>query len=705
MSIFEHSLAFAEVETMISNSVGLGLFGLPKPSSSQSASSTRDASSEPTVLLSRAYVLDRLNVPPEVLLIALISCCNSLTSNILGVFGWQNRFRLVNTTIWGICFMAAFTWGFFNITEGNTGIFRFPTVCIVGFIPHLLILVGIFICAFIYLLAMVISAFALPADLPRPTSLKERFAMAHENLQGNVQIKGIHLDMHQDFYSALLKIGFTALTAASEAVFLNEGRSVEVRRFTWLEEDRLDEIEVANKTSPLSQQTNRSAGGVQIEESSVDTYKKSDHWESGYAKERTTQVLKDGRKTVHSHVGSGGVGALQRSSRHYLMFTFLAGIFWLLAGWSAIGLDKILDRMWIRRRPQWFKKFVGRGNKAADDERTGPSTFQHTLDFWLLTDEGELELPGDDNVDVEAETRKRLRTEHSDDLGHPWADQDEQTLDSRLYDWWKHGGWWGEKDESGSYTPSRADLDDDATSIISISTTDTDSEWVSNSDGQRTPTQADIIPVRYSSIPPEPRFHFPRSRSPSVDGGIDPQHLAKLLNPKDPETRNEALILASHLANNPGDGIMTRSRFRRAQDSERAKILTTTRYARSGRQVGGFSSGDIKGRKRALEEEAEILEFLILSRRSGSNQDENAASRSNTESASPTTDWQSGSPGLGPSGPQCVVCQACPRTIIAWPCRCLCLCEDCRVSLAMNNFGSCVTCRRDVGGFVRLYVP
>jgi hypothetical protein len=695
MSIFEHSLAFAEVETMVSNSVGLGLFGLPRPNPTLSTSSSK-ATSGATELLSRAYVLDRLNVPPEVLLIALISCCNSLTSNFLGVLGWQNRFRLVNTTIWGICFMAAFTWGFFNITEGNTGIFRFPTVCIVGFIPHLLILIGIFICAFIYFLAMIISALALPEDLPRPTSLKQRFAMAHENLQGNVQIKGIRLDMHQDFYSALLKIGFTALTAASEAVFLNEGRSVEVRRFTWLEEDRLDEIEAASKANPLAQQTSSSAGAVQIEDSAIDQYKKTDQWESGYAKERTTQILKDGRKTVHSHIGPGGVGALQRSSRHYLMFTFLTGIFWLLVGWSAIVLDKMLDRIRIKRRPQWFRKFVGRGEEMGGAEETRSSTLQQTLDFWLLTDEGRLELPDDDNVDVEAETKKRIRMESNDSPSEQWNDQDEQTLDSRLYDWWKHGGWWGAKDESGGYTPSNTDDDEDTTSVISVSDTNTEAEWESEPEGQRTPTQADtpFYPVR---------FRHTRSPSPSIDDTINLQHIAKLLNPKDPETRQEALILSSHLASDESSGIMTRSRFRKAQDSERAKILTTTRYGRSGRQ-STTSSSNTKGQKPTPEEEAEILEFLILSRRSGVfTQTEN--SNPSAEPTSPSSEWQTGASGLGSSGPQCVVCQGAPRTIIAWPCRCLCLCEECRVSLAMNNFGSCVTCRRDVGGFVRLYVP
>jgi hypothetical protein len=33
------------------------------------------------------------------------------------------------------------------------------------------------------------------------------------------------------------------------------------------------------------------------------------------------------------------------------------------------------------------------------------------------------------------------------------------------------------------------------------------------------------------------------------------------------------------------------------------------------------------------------------------------------------------------------------------------LCDDCRVSLAMNNFEKCVCCRREVISFSRIYVP
>jgi len=96
-----------------------------------------------------------------------------------------------------------------------------------------------------------------------------------------------------------------------------------------------------------------------------------------------------------------------------------------------------------------------------------------------------------------------------------------------------------------------------------------------------------------------------------------------------------------------------------------------------------------------------MLEQIILSRRSAAPEkdDQSAGWAKNSGS------WATGAAGLGPDGPQCVVCQSTPRTIIVWPCRCLSLCDDCRVSLAMNNFEKCVCCRREVVSFSRIYVP
>jgi hypothetical protein len=136
--------------------------------------------------------------------------------------------------------------------------------------------------------------------------------------------------------------------------------------------------------------------------------------------------------------------------------------------------------------------------------------------------------------------------------------------------------------------------------------------------------------------------------------------------------------------------MMTRSRYRQEVDRERSRVLL------SGRSVTAYH-----GLKRplTLEEEADVLESLIISRR----KERTGLESRVAEGSASQSDSQEGANAL--SGPVCVVCQSQARTIIAWPCRCLCVCEDCRVSLALNNFDKCVTCRREVNGFVRLWVP
>lgn len=57
MSIFEHSLAFAEAEAMLSNRLGLTLFG-----------SIGDRPANPdgvTKLFTRSEILEKMNTPPE----------------------------------------------------------------------------------------------------------------------------------------------------------------------------------------------------------------------------------------------------------------------------------------------------------------------------------------------------------------------------------------------------------------------------------------------------------------------------------------------------------------------------------------------------------------------------------------------------------------------------------------------------------------
>lgn len=672
ISIFEHSLAFAEAESMIGKSIGLGMFGLPR----QNIFNRTGANDSPMSFLhslDRSQVLDRMNVTPELLLIVLISCCNSLTSHILDVFGKQSRYRLVNTSIWGLCFMAAMCGGFaggFPVSI-DTGVLKFPTVCIVGFIPHILVLFGIVICFIIYALALVITAFSLPFEEGQSPSLRERFMLAHENMQGSNQTRSIRINRHEDFYTTLLRIGYIALTAASEAVFLNEGKAVIARQMTWLERDRLAEIEASRERNAFYEDRVNQSSNAPVEAAGLagfDLPDQSEGWESGYSREKKIENTKNGGRQVRTQAELGGVGAVRASVRLWHGVSFVRSIIWLIARWVAYGFDRALDRLGISYRPLWLKRLFGTGKAKRSNRIAAPGK---SLDFWVLSEQGELELPANDDFDVELEMRKRQRCN-----SEAWEVSDERWLDDKLYGWWKAGGCWGNQDHTPDYNPPS--VDDDTTSMISMSTNASESEWEDDaSDGRRTPTQSNPYPA------------FSRESTPFQDPVVDLNTFARLLDPRDRESREEARILAAHLRSSQGsERIMTRSQYQHQLERERSRVLLSSRL----HQIPSAQSGNEK-RKPTAEEESEVLEKLILSRRAESSSSFGQAS------------WESGATGLGPNGPPCVVCQTSPRSIITWPCRCLCVCEDCRVSLAMNNFGTCVTCRQEVGGFMRLWVP
>lgn len=683
MSVFEHSLAFAEAEAMLGSHLGLSLFGFPTFNAIKTATDSQDPATD-TSWTTRSTLFEKLNTTPEILLMALISCLNNLSSQVLALFNMQNRFRLLNTGIWGLCFMASFIWGLFGSNqdrEADTLVLRFPTVCIVGFIPHLLVLLGILGCACIYSIAICFAVLSPPVGSPRSKSWRERLEIAHDNLQANAHLSTIRLSMSEDFYTALLKVGFTTLTIASEAVFLNEGKRIGVHRWTWLEEERLKEI---LETSDFarerldSESTSIVAGGVAMTETQPNDGGFR-HWRSGYGRERTSRSLKPG-PSHGARAEADGVGALQRSGRYVGAYEFLSGIFWLVTGWLALLGLKLLRQVGIKQLPSWTGFPQNSPNESASSigrlshDRT--SSQARSLDFWMLSDDGTLSLPANDQVDVEAETRKRLRktTDY-------WGTQEEQHLDSALYNWWAHGGWWGDRDSSESYEDP--ETNDDLTSEVSVSDTYIEEgEWDdTDEDGQKTPTQQSPLPSNTTS----------RESTPFPDNPLDTTQLSQLLSPKTNQQREEAHMLAHHLSH---DHIVTRSQYRQSQWPSRTHLLTSTPF----NYPPGFHPSNSNGQL-TPEEERIVLEHLIFTKRSG-----HAQSSSSASAADPDT-WRTGGEGLGSAGPQCVVCQSAPRTVLAWPCRCLSLCEECRVSLAMNNFGTCVCCRQEVVGFSRLFVP
>ncbi|KAI1107922.1 hypothetical protein F4804DRAFT_4608 [Jackrogersella minutella] len=655
MTLFEHSLAFAEADAAISNQLGWGIF-----SSGSASNVTYQQASGASIAISRSMIMKRVNTPPEVLLVAFLSAMSHITSHVLGVFNLQSKFRLISTGFWAMCFMGSIVMeaaDFSFDSPTSMGLFKFPTVCIIGFIPHVMVFAGTVVCFSIYAVALFLSALEPPDRLDsagRQLSFRERLVIAHENMQANISLSDIRISREMDFYTALLRTGFGVITMASEAVYLNEDRDINLRNRTWLEEDRLKELESLRMQwsgSGLGVSRYDSVGAiglVPIKDGQLGA-------SSGYARERAAQKIPKTR--MGEKRARDGVGATERSSRWLLALDFVMKINRLLLRWGALLLLKALARVGVRAQPPlllWLSKVP----KQEKKEEKQPATDRRSL---LLTRGGRnSRLYNDENADVEAEVRRRLNK------APETANLPDEEIDSRLYSSWKFGDLWGSVDTSGDWEPNEGDDEWDTTSMIQSTYGDNEddqSQWMDEDDfedGQRTPTQAS----RQMSVSREPT---------PFDQPFAMDDLARLLRPTSPEERREAHALAAHLSS---DGIVTRSQYARMQQNQRGRLLLPGQPHRS---------------RLSDEEEAELLEDLIITRR--------------TEAAHKRELLRDDNEDDGRDGPQCVVCHSAPRKIIVWPCRCLSLCDECRVTLAMNNFDKCVCCRREVVSFSRIYVP
>ncbi|KAF2467597.1 ubiquitin-protein ligase-like protein [Lindgomyces ingoldianus] len=682
MTIFEHSLAFAEAEAVVTKPlIDSPRFWKPK------TVFTPDGNS---LSLAHASLSRFANVPPEVLLISLISSFSHLTSNFLAVVGLRTRFRLVTTGIWGFAYMSAFAWSFIKFATAvsepgpRIGVIRFPTVCIVGFIPHLIILVGILACGAIYLLAFGLTLLSPPPGQPENLTWRERFAVAYGNLHANIHLSAITpltISWHEDFYTAILKVGFTVLTAASEAVYLNEGSGISVHPMTWLEKKRLQELLTRRRrarrsfaTIPPELRGNGIAEGIEIDDWSI-CDDSSPYPASGYGRERKTGEAAASSNTSRVLGRDSGVGLSQRRGRWTLTYQFLRGISLLLVAIQAKILMSVLGKLRIAYSPRWLVRLA----RPQSNEKTSPLTSRQfstgaqieatrvlrPSEPWLVIDEQTRLRPSLD-LDMEEFARKTLRTAgYYEEQGNK---ETEEHLTEYLYNWWRTGGKWGDVDTSGDYIPAQ---DDDTISISSTTTTDLSNEWSDMDDGRKTPTRS------------SPFVH--NQESPLIsENFVHISNLSRLLDPQTQEDREEARLLSRHLQT---PGILTRSQYRMLVERDEARVFTSSsRY-----RLTGFGNGQM-----TAEQEEKLLEEYIVNRRKVTME----ASGLGTSAT-----WDNGAEGMGSEGPQCVVCQISPRTVLVWPCGCLSLCDECRVGLASKNYTTCVCCRTNVVAYSRLYVP
>ncbi|PHH72368.1 hypothetical protein CDD82_6018 [Ophiocordyceps australis] len=667
MTLFEQSLAFAEADASVMNQLGRTAL-----SSASSVLAHSSSGLDPEMALTGSAILTQANAAPEVLLVALLSSMAHISSHVLGIFDLQAKHRLFNTGFWAICFMASIIVTALSFDPDDTssqGLLRFPTVCIISFIPHVLVLAGVATCLCIYFFGLVLSALAPPAhrQLP-PLTFRQRFAYAQRNMQANLSISDIRITADMDFYTALLRTGFAAMTMASEAVYLNEDRGVSLKKRTWLEEARLRDLEeLQRRCVGLGLPGSRydqigTVGLIPIKDSSVSAC-------NGYNRERAAQVLPKGRSERGIRVGTG---ATERSSRWIMALEFLLSIWQLMVRVGALSGLWALGLVRIRARPAWLLWLARRSKPASNTGRRQ----RYPQDAPLSDNQPTSELHLDERSDYDDEHKSKGNgLDVEEEFRRVRPSSNEEAFDHDLYLYWLNGGWWGSRDSSGDFNPMPAEDDWDATSVVSVTSDGQtlDAEWESESDGQKTPTRA------------SPRPRASRENSPFLDSPLSINDLARLLRPTSRQDREEALTLATHLQT---DKIITRARFSQLDRLRRARVLAT-----SGTRANSGLESLAPYTKLGPDEEERLLEQLLLSHRRQSRP------RNTTEPLEGTSSDDSA------EGRPCVVCQTSMRTIIVWPCRCLSLCDDCRVSLAMNNFDKCVCCRRDVMSFSRIFVP
>lgn len=666
------------------------------------------------------------NVSPEVLYIALISALAHLTSNIIGVIVAEQpggirvargvatvgRYRLITTGIWGVAFLGGFTWALF---KGGAKVLGFPTVCVVGFIPHLMVVVGITLCGSIYLLAAIFSTLA-PPDRPReglddgndggmftpPTppqfdgaqdSGSRRRILDFSNLQANITLSTLTINWNEDFYTTLLKLGFQCLTAASEATYLNEGAPLRVPGLTWLERERIRVLERQRKwAAEKAALGNSSRGDIEVAMLRAG----AEEGKKGYANDRKEikswmvglsggyGVLVDEGGDDNDDMANGRAGRRKlgsaRGKKWMGAIEFLRGVVGVVGGWGVRGLQGVIRKM----------GFGIRGGIVGDVPQPLGATPEE--DKWEEDEKAEDEEGEFDEAAMQI-------------LSERWVDRERDEEDRRrLYAAFLQARSLlpvEDDDESEEYTPCRRrrrrsySVESDSGSTVISSTTTSLSRnspsislssysYASGSSGR----SGSVTPTPQTPCPP-PRHRHRHNQQTTLsldglsdmeDGGAEGQegededdeedgesdtastqlnHLAVLLDPQTPEQRSMAKIMARHL-----------SAPRGAYVTRRTAAGTASRIQKS-----------------EEEEEARTLESIILDRR---------------KREGGVGGGGDGEEGEGNWGP-CVVCQSAPRTVVVWPCRCLALCEECRVSLAMRNFGTCVCCRREVGGVSRVF--
>lgn len=146
----------------------------------------------------------------QILIISLLSVCSQIALHIQGIFN-TDRYRLVLSILFGSALLS-----YYGAAVFAGQLLYFPSICVIGYLPQLVIAIIVALCFCILFLTAIITG-----DYQHVTSYTSAF----------------RLDDNDDFYSCLMKLSLIALTSASKATYLTESTSLTAPTSTWLERE------------------------------------------------------------------------------------------------------------------------------------------------------------------------------------------------------------------------------------------------------------------------------------------------------------------------------------------------------------------------------------------------------------------------------------------------------------------------------------
>lgn len=156
----------------------------------------------------------------EVLVLALFSLVNHLNIHFGGLIN-GNKYRLIPLSIAGLSFLAYFLR---KLLLGQ--ILRFPFILMVTFLPQIIIISLVIICAMIFALAVL-------ANGGKIDNLNYALFLLVKDENGESPAFDIH--WHDDFYTALLNLGMLAISLAGKLSYITELLLVNMDDATWLD--------------------------------------------------------------------------------------------------------------------------------------------------------------------------------------------------------------------------------------------------------------------------------------------------------------------------------------------------------------------------------------------------------------------------------------------------------------------------------------